>query len=323
MSLNESLPPLLVPAAELLTCHNRASVALLQQYFKLPYSHATALMMALKDRGAVVEIAGKRHVAPGAEGLARGNVLEFADLHVQTLIGRENRQGSLMLCGINHGESAEDQQKDQKGEDRREQFFSFFSDTRVNNFPYRNRIVKLLGLLGHPLKGDCATAGVFEKSIVQTNWLTTASQNVDDVVVERECIAHPEDFLNTCARLEPALIIFFSGQMMDAFNSPQLAPRLEKLFGPAVGNVKWIQKDDLGTRFKIGIRHRERVTAIALPHPTGAFVSDKYIAAFAPELAPLIKHWWTSHSERLEAAGIRSFGMTPFRASPFDELEPG
>lgn len=47
-------------------------------------------------------------------------------LPVHTLIGHENREGGLLLCGLNHGYSKEDERQDAAGIDRSDPNKSFF-----------------------------------------------------------------------------------------------------------------------------------------------------------------------------------------------------
>lgn len=93
--------------------------------------------------------------------------------YIHTLIGPENKQGGLLICGINHGYSNEDERKDNAGIDRSDKYKSFFSDKEVNNYSFRNRIAASFELWGYALHSDKQVAGKFEKSLVQTNWLNT------------------------------------------------------------------------------------------------------------------------------------------------------
>lgn len=299
MTLAPDLAPLLRPAGQLFVDRQEASVSLLQRHFSLSHAAGVALMRALEERGAVHQTNGVWRAAPDAVRLAASNLLEFTDVHVNTLIGRENRKGGLLVCGINHGWSKEDQRKDEEGLDRSDPFRSFFSDRRVENHSFRNAVVKWFGLLGHPLQMDWRQAGAFERSIVHTNWLPTCSSSIDYGKLEADCIRNAHAFLHTCQRLAPALVVFFSGKLMDAFNSRELRPRVEELFGAPEDKVRWIQKE-LPGRFYVGVRRFERMTAISLPHATGAQgVSDEYIAGLKPDLSPLIQQWWEQHSARL------------------------
>ena len=52
------------------------------------------------------------------------------ELPVHTLIGRENREGGLLLCGLNHGYSKEDERQDAAGINRADPHKSFFRTVR-------------------------------------------------------------------------------------------------------------------------------------------------------------------------------------------------
>ena len=107
-------------------------------------------------------------------------------LPVHTLIGHENREGGLLLCGLNHGYSKEDERQDAAGIDRSDPNKSFFSDGKVNDYPFRNRIVSWFSLWGYELARSKEKAGDFERSIVQTNWLQTCSNNMHGI----NCSSH-------------------------------------------------------------------------------------------------------------------------------------
>ncbi|WP_283744421.1 hypothetical protein [Sideroxydans sp. CL21] len=70
------------------------------------------------------------------------------ELPVHTLIGHENREGELLLCGLNLGYSKEDERQEAAGINRSDTEKSFFSDGEVNDYPFRNRIVSWFSLWG-------------------------------------------------------------------------------------------------------------------------------------------------------------------------------
>lgn len=229
----------------------------------------------------------------------------MTDLPVHTLIGRENVEGSLLLCGQNHGYSKEDERQDAASIDRSDPRKSFFSDGEVNDYPFRNRIVSWFSLWGYELARNTEKAGAFERSIVQTNWLQTCSNNMRGINTQQACIEDNESFLQTCAALKPNLIFFFGRELFWAFTSPALNIKVESIFGLRKGEVRWLQKDVYFNgkprrRFRFGFQKYERATVVVLPHATGAQgVACDYIEAFKPEMAEVIEAWWAKHKEKL------------------------
>ena len=88
------------------------------------------------------------------------------ELPVHSLIGPENRDGGLLLCGLNHGYSKNDELRDVAGINRADPHKSFFSDGEVNDYPFRNRIVSWFSLWGYELARSRGEAGSFGRSIV-------------------------------------------------------------------------------------------------------------------------------------------------------------
>lgn len=229
----------------------------------------------------------------------------MVELPVHTLIGHENREGGLLLCGLNHGYSKEDERKDAAGIDRSDSRKSFFSDGEVNNSHFRNRIVSWFSLWGFELAGRSEIAGAFERSLIQTNWLQSCSNNMDGIKTEQACTEDNESFILTCEILKPELIFFFGRELFWAFSSPALREKVEPIFGTRVGETEWLQKDVFFNgkprkRFRFGFQQYEKLTVVALPHATGAQgVASDYIEAFKPEMAEIIKAWWVRHEEKL------------------------
>ena len=227
------------------------------------------------------------------------------ELPVHTLIGRENREGGLLLCGLNHGYSKEDERQDAAGINRADPHKSFFSDGEVNDYPFRNRIVSWFSLWGYELARSSERAGSFERSIVQTNWLQTCSNNMDGINTQQACIENNESFFQTCEALKPSVIFFIGRELPWAFTSPALSIRVESIFGARKGETRWLQKDVYFNgkprrRFRFGFQQYEKLTVVVLPHATGAQgVADDYISEFKPEMSAVIDMWWAKHKEKL------------------------
>jgi len=232
----------------------------------------------------------------------------MGDLPVHTLIGDENKLGGLLLVGLNHGYSKEDERQDIAGIDRGDEYKSFFSDKAVNDYPFRNNIVKWFSLWGYNLSGNPADAGAFEKSIIQTNWLQTCSNNMDGINKQQACIEDSTSFINTCLAVKPRLIFFFSQELLWAFNSSQLSEQIEEIFGKRLGIAECKQKNvifdgKLRRRLKFCFQSYENLKIVSMPHATGAQgVADDYIEAFKPEMREIIESWWEDHQKQLTNA---------------------
>ena len=228
------------------------------------------------------------------------------DLKVHTLIGPENQGGGLLLCGMNHGFNKKDELLELSGDAKLDAYKSFFSDKEVNDSDFRNRIVTWFSLWGYPLARSRETAGAFEKSIIQTNWLQTCANNMDGLNVVRECISDSDSIMHTCEVLKPGLIFFFSRALFSAFASVALKPKIEDIFGRPLNEVKWKQKDvrfngKLRRRFRFGFQDYEHLRVVVMPHATGAKgISNDYIEAFKQEMAGVIDPWWNHHREILK-----------------------
>lgn len=229
----------------------------------------------------------------------------MTELPVHTLIGSENREGGLLLCGLNHGYSKEDERQDAAGIDRSDSRKSFFSDGEVNDYPFRNRIVSWFSLWGFELARRNEIAGAFERSIVQTNWLQTCSNNMNGINTQKACIEDNESFIQTCETLKPELIFFFGRELFWAFDSTAIREKSEPIFGARLGETKWLQKEVFFNGkprrpLRFGFQQYEKLSVVVLPHATGAQgVASDYIEAFKPEMAEVIKAWWIRHEEKL------------------------
>jgi hypothetical protein len=227
------------------------------------------------------------------------------ELTVHTLISEENREGGLLLCGINHGYSKEDERQDFAGINRLDSHKSFFSDHQVNDYDFRNRIVTWFSLWGFELASCKEAVGQSERSIVQTNWLQTCSNNVNGINTQQACIDDNESFFGTCLALKPAIIFFFGQELLCAFTSPQLNQKAESIFGKKIDGTEWLQKDvyfqgKKRRRFRFGFQRYEKLTIVSLPHATGAKgVANDYIKAFKPEMSAVISSWWLKHKQKL------------------------
>jgi hypothetical protein len=227
------------------------------------------------------------------------------DLPIHTLISEENKRGSLLLCGLNHGYSKKDEMLDDSGFVQSDNYKSFFSDKAVNDYPFRNNIVKWFSLWGYDLSGDSRDIGPLEKSIIQTNWLQTCSNNMNSLNMQQALIEGHDSFLKTCESLQPKLILFFSQDLLWSFLSSQLSTKVEAIFGKRIGEPICKQKDVMNngkkrTRFKFYFQSFENLEVVAMPHATGSKgIAHDYIKSFAPEMSNVIDTWWEAHKRQL------------------------
>ena len=209
-------------------------------------------------------------------------------LNIATASFSENRKAGLMICGINWGGSADNPSGNEPA--------SFFSDVRYNNYPYRNRLLKWFELLGHPLECTEEKAGPFERSIVQTNWLSSQSPNMHGKSLYTECVHEWGNFAFHVETLQPKLVVFLSVTLLDILNSATCIENARRLFG-AETSAQLMRKDVLTEgkvlkRFRIGMQRFGGTQIIALPHPTGSRgLSDEYIRTFAKDISPLLQRY--------------------------------
>jgi hypothetical protein len=166
--------------------------------------------------------------------------------------------------------------------------------------------VKWFSLWGYELSDDANTAGALEKSIIQTNWLQTCTSNMNGVNKRQTLIENANSFLKTCEILQPKLIFFFSQDLLWAFQSSELATRVEAIFGKKISETICKQKDVItngkkSTRFKFYFQSYDNLNIVAMPHATGARgISHDYIQAFSPDMEKIIDLWWDDHRQLID-----------------------
>ncbi|GAC1605456.1 MAG: hypothetical protein NVS3B3_03370 [Aquirhabdus sp.] len=291
---------------------NTAGISIIQRQFRMGYSLAKDIIERMEAEGVISPplADGTRQVFEKITNPPMNDSAMDA-LPVNSLICKENRNGGLMLCGINHGYTKQDELLDAAGIDRSDSHRSFFSDKSVNDYRMRNRIVEWFRLWGYSLASTKETAAAFEKSIIQTNWLQSCTNNVKKLNIRAACIADCESFLHTCDTLTPKVLVFFSKELLLAFTSQELSARVQAIFGVQVKDTQWLQSSVIENgkslkAFKVGIIEYERLKIVSLPHPTGSKgLADSYIAAFRPQIAEIIDPWWGHHQQKLGDARYR------------------
>lgn len=198
----------------------------------------------------------------------------------------ENETQGLIICGANWG--GDPKLELSPSDDPR----SYFSDARVNNYPYRNRLVTWLALLGHPLSDSAP--GPYERAIIQTNWLSGdhyQSKNISGNL--RTLCANPEmvsDVVRRFRLLRPRLIVFASAGVFDAFT--HVASEFADPLGSQTSETEtlwWTPAEPGKRRARAMLLHFEFCNVIGLPHPTGQrAVPNAAIEHFRELIGPVI-----------------------------------
>lgn len=222
---------------------------------------------------------------------------------IYTQLFDENKINGLLICGQEPGYSINDEDRDKKGEDRNGPL-SFFSDKNVNNYDFRNTVVKWFNFWGFSLNKNAAEAGPFERSILQTNWLHEPNRSTKNRDMKNEFINDPYSFLTICKTFKPGLIFFFSLNLHYALNSNKLKNQVESVFGKPISKMSIIQKEIVSNgktciKFKFGFQKFETVDIISVPHPSSRGLTDDYIRAFKNEINPTVKAWWSNHTNNI------------------------
>jgi len=209
-----------------------------------------------------------------------------AAVNTETKRYPENERGGFVICGANWGGEPPNPATYVPDEP------SFFSDPKVSDYPYRNKLLSWFDLLGHPLSRD--VAGPFERSIVQTNWLSGAhyqSRRVDgDLLSYCREPQMVEDVVRRFRLLQPRLILFASATVFNAFVC--VSESFGDTLGAPVGSVEtaWCRPPTSGSRSARAMLARfGKCNVMGLPHPTGqAAVANASILSFRPLLSPII-----------------------------------
>ena len=217
-------------------------------------------------------------------------------LNLGTKVYPENREGGLMICGLNWGGTPnpdDNWNTDMVGK-------TFFSDHAHNNQKgkandYNNRIVKWFELLGHPLATTEGKIGEFEKSVLLTTWLRSQSKHLADKYDKSELARESATFEFHVGRFHPKLIIFPSVELLEVINLSEMKDRVHNILGYPLGegvNISTrevIKGAEKLKSFRIGIQRFSKTDVIALPHPTGSVgLSDAYIEDFKDIISKII-----------------------------------
>ncbi|MAI34101.1 MAG: hypothetical protein CMM07_20840 [Rhodopirellula sp.] len=205
----------------------------------------------------------------------------------------ENLTGGIMICGYNFGFSSQDQDDEEKGETAGESMPSFFSDAKVNNTLFRNRLLAWLNIWGRSMETDASRIEEYERSFFQTNWLGTQTNTIaeDEITIDK-LVAESDGILSLIEDRKPRLIIFTGSDLIEALNDIRIRERVESILGSRPGNAEVFRSDvPVGkTKFKLLKQDFPRTTVISVPHATGTRgLSDEYMAGFREIMRGLLK----------------------------------
>jgi len=211
------------------------------------------------------------------------------DFNVGTSIfpGFNDRRG-LAICGYEWGDNKNDQARDN---DEKTTHDTFHFKSKRYQSPYDLRILKWFSMVGHPL-GINDGYSEFDKSILQTNWCDTQGYSVTDYgrFLSEDNI---KNFLRHMSEYQPAMLIFMGIRQIGYLQHTRVKSEFHQIFGEEVENFRLERKDCPGRRtFRIGFQRFERVSIVALPHPSGTRgLSDEYISLFKGEIGTLISNY--------------------------------
>ncbi|OAN92655.1 MULTISPECIES: hypothetical protein [Marinobacter] len=196
----------------------------------------------------------------------------------------ENLIGGIMICGYNFGFSSKDHDDEEEGVTAEQSAPSFFSDAKVNNTLFRNRLLTWLNNWGRPMETDASRIGEYEHSFFQTNWLATQTNTIaEDKITVDKLVAESDGILSLIEDRKPRLIIFTGSDLIEALNDIRIRERVESILGPRPGNAEVFRSDvPVGkTKFKLLKQDFPSATVISVPHATGTRgLSDEYMAGF-------------------------------------------
>ena len=226
-------------------------------------------------------------------------------LNVETAKFPENHKGGFMICGINWGGDP-DKNYNQPAPDTKPA--SFFTDID-NKYPYKDRIVSWLQLLGHPIKrtkkevlgssqlGAKGDQGEFERSFLQTNWFTKQSPDAREFKFPSDYLDAWDDFERRLKELNPKYIMFIGRYMFETLCLNSCKTRAEKLFGNVEKEIIWGSEGEVlpetegfDNKHRTGLLKFANLTVIGLPHPSSR-VKNEYIKAYRKVLGPVIEDY--------------------------------
>lgn len=204
---------------------------------------------------------------------------------VLTLEHPSNLQNGIIICGINFGYSDEDARLEEAGQTHELDAPSYFSDTRVNNTIFRNRILKWLLSWDIPLSTKPGNETELDYTFFQTNWLNTQSHDIstDEKITNKTLVDDSDGILGLIESRKPRLVIFVGSMLIEALNDISIRDRIESLIGKRPGNAiihYSANSDPQEKRFKVLTQDFEFTRVVSLPHTNTIGLSDAYMAGF-------------------------------------------
>ncbi|WP_149425825.1 hypothetical protein [Oryzomicrobium terrae] len=197
----------------------------------------------------------------------------------------ENKQGGVMVCGINFGYSEEDKSRDDSGSSLKVEPLSFFSDMAVNKTRFRDRLLTWLSSWGVDLATSSGSEGGLERSFFQTNWLNTQTNSVssDGVISNDLLVKEAGGILDLMQDRKPKLIILVGSCLIEVLNDIRIRERVELILGERSGNAI-IHRVDFpamqGRKFKVFTQSFGNAKVIGLPHVQSRGLTNEYMARF-------------------------------------------
>jgi hypothetical protein len=209
-----------------------------------------------------------------------------------------NSNGGLMLCGYEWGDPKADSDVDEGGDNLNfvPSATTVFSNKvpahglRALGWKYDNKIKKWFDMWGHPLRED-GMGGDFEKSIIQTNWANSKNHEMESTDYFAMLLSEDQvdNFIFHLKELKPSLILFFGSHLILALQNERVLERVKIVLGEIIEPLVIVQKESVGTRFKIGFQKFEYCDVIGLPHASGARgLRDDYFIQFKDEIGNAI-----------------------------------
>lgn len=205
----------------------------------------------------------------------------------------ENKKHGLMICGINFGYSVEDQMLDERGFSQQPEEMSYFSDIAVNQSQFRNRILRAFSLWGVSLETDTDKVSAFERSIFQTNWLDTQTNDAEGIGCKK-LVESSDGILHVITDRQPRLILFFGRQLIEAFNDVSLREKVQASLGARSGNGHILKLPNSNGKkvFEVVFQSFGDTQVICFPHITGVQgLSDDYITRYSDSIGGAILKW--------------------------------
>lgn len=212
----------------------------------------------------------------------------------------EQKRG-LMICGYEWGFSRKDEGLEQSdtAQTPTDAVCTFTNKNlrygpQALKWPYDSAIRKWFEMWGHPLSQSVQTS--FERSIIQTNWCDTQSNNMAGDYGRLKQAENVQNFLSHVEHFDPEIILFMGSQLINALNDLDILSQFEKFAGPCIQSPLIVQKDFSGIRFKVTFQSFKRCQIVSLPHPSSSRgLSDAYIAMYRPEMDSILQDYKQHH----------------------------